>query len=168
MSKPSPLNEQERADLVAYLDGELEGEAARAIEQKLALDPAARAEADALRRTWQLLDYLPKSEPSADFTRRTLTRLGPTLTASWPAAARKRRRWQRLLVGGGWAAALVLAALGGFYAFNRMTPAEPGDAELVRDLNVIKNKRVFELVEDFDGVRELDTPELFGADSPGS
>ena len=32
MSQPSPLNEQEQAELVAYLDGELAGEAARKLE----------------------------------------------------------------------------------------------------------------------------------------
>ena len=64
MPNSSPLNERERADLVAWLDGELEGE-------------AARAEADALRKTWELLDYLPRPEPSASFTHRTLSRLAP-------------------------------------------------------------------------------------------
>jgi len=39
MSNPGPLDEQERADLVAYLDGELGGEAARALEAKLSLNP---------------------------------------------------------------------------------------------------------------------------------
>jgi anti-sigma factor RsiW len=168
MNDPSAFNEQERADLVAYLDGELEGEGARAIEQKLALDPAAREEAEALKRTWELLDFLPKSEPSADFAAQTLTRLGPALTLAVPVTSRKARRWRRALVGTGWAAALILAALGGFYGFNRIAPAEPGDPELARDLNVVKNRRVFELVEDLDGVRELDTAELFGADGPGS
>ncbi len=168
MSNPSAFDDQERADLVAYLDGELEGERARALEQKLALDPAARDEADSLKRTWELLDFLPKSEPSPSFAAQTLTRLGPALTLAVPVGSRKRGRWRRALIGTGWAAALVLAALGGFYGFNRTAPSEPGDPELVRDLNVIKNRRVFELVEDLDGVRELDTAELFGADGPGS
>jgi len=77
MTEPSHFSEQERADLVAYLDGELTGEAARALEAKLSLDPAARAEADALRRTWELLDFLPRPQPSLRFTHRTLERLSP-------------------------------------------------------------------------------------------
>jgi anti-sigma factor RsiW len=167
MSQPSVFGPNERGDLVAYLDGELEGQAARAMEQKLALDPAARAEAESLKRTWDMLDFLPKAEPSADFTRRTVTRLGPALTGARPPAAR-RRRWRRVFFGAGWAAALVLSALGGFAGVNRLVPREPGDAELVKDLNVIKNRRVYELVEDIDFIRELDNPEAFGADSPGS
>src|SRR4051812_30678918 len=77
MTIPSGLSEQERADLVAYLDGELTGEAARALEAKITLDPQARAEAETLKRTWELLDFLPKPEPSASFTHRTLSRINP-------------------------------------------------------------------------------------------
>ena len=93
MPNSSPLNERERADLVAWLDGELEGEAARALEAKVSLDPAARAEADALRKTWELLDYLPRPGPSASFTHRTLSRLAPA-PAPRPTAW---RRWRRSL-----------------------------------------------------------------------
>src|SRR5689334_13497098 len=72
--KPT-LSEQDRADLVAYLDGELPRPARHALEAKLSLDPRARAEADALRRTWELLDYLPRPQPSSGFTNRTLERI---------------------------------------------------------------------------------------------
>jgi anti-sigma factor RsiW len=166
MSKSSPLDEQERADLVAWLDGELEGEAARSLEAKLSLDPAARAEADALRRTWELLDYLPRPEPSASFTNRTLSRLAP-------APARQRptlwQRWRRPVLGAGWAAALVLAAVGGYAGYNRFAaPPEPGERELVRDLRVIENKRYYDGVEDIDFLRALDQPDLFGDDGPGA
>ncbi len=71
----SALNERDKEDLVAYLDGELDEEAARALEAKLNLDPQARAEADALKQAWGLLDYLPRSEPSPTFTHRTLEKL---------------------------------------------------------------------------------------------
>ena len=48
----SSLSEEDRANLVAYLDGELDDDAARALEAKLSLDPDARAEAETLRKTW--------------------------------------------------------------------------------------------------------------------
>ncbi|MBA4187166.1 MAG: hypothetical protein C0467_04025 [Planctomycetaceae bacterium] len=63
------------AELVAYLDGELEPSAARKVEVRLAADPAARAKATALKKTFGLLDYLPKPEPSPTFASRTLERL---------------------------------------------------------------------------------------------
>lgn len=81
MSEPSPLSERERADLVAYLDGELTGEAARALEGKLSRHPEVRAEAEALRRTWAMLDFLPRAKPSTDFTHRTMEKLTPIRNA---------------------------------------------------------------------------------------
>jgi len=162
MSTPSPFDDKERANLVAYLDGELEAEAARSIEQKLALDPAARAEVDTLKKTWEMLDYLPKSEPSPTFTHRTLERVGPITTGKLGAAASWPRR--PLLFGAGWAAAFVLSALGGYAGYQRLAPREPGDTELVSDLLVIENKRLYELIEDVEFVQELDHPDLFGAE----
>jgi anti-sigma factor RsiW len=163
MSEPRPLNEQEQADLVAYLDGELGGEAARKVEARVAQDPNVRAEADALKRTWDLLDFLPKPEPSPDFTHRTLERLEPVRQAD---LRRPRRFWRRAFLGGGWAAALVLAALGGYAGFNRLAPREPGDRELVRDLGVIESKRLLEPVEDLEELEQL--ARLFGDGGPGS
>src|SRR5882724_4743238 len=110
------LSDEDRANLVAFLDGELDEATAHALESKLSLDPLARAEADALRRTWELLDYLPKPEPSTDFTNRTLERLSvqqPRSSTILPLAgpSLRRRRWVLPL---GWVAAVLLAAAGGF------------------------------------------------------
>src|SRR5262249_17230514 len=78
------LSDEDRANLVAYLDGELDEASAQALEAKLNTDPRARAEAETLRRTWELLDYLPRAEVSTSFTHRTLERLA-VRTASGPA-----------------------------------------------------------------------------------
>src|SRR5437016_5632947 len=113
MSKDqTALNETERENLSAYLDGELAPEAARSLEAKLNTDPQARAEADSLRKTWELLDYLPRPAASATFTSRTLQ----CVAAVQPAAVRRlsfgdRRRWT---LGLGWAAAVLLAGTVGF------------------------------------------------------
>jgi anti-sigma factor RsiW len=168
---PSNLNEQERADLVAYLDGELEAETAQALEAKLARDPAARAEVEQLRRAWELLDFLPKPEPSASFTHRTLQRVGPAATA----ARRKRapRQLPRWAFGLGWAASVLFALAGGYLALTLLLRGGPrgndtSDQDLVRDLRVIENKRMYELVDDFEFLKDLDHPDLFGEDPHGS
>jgi hypothetical protein len=62
-------------ELIAYLDGELDPAAARKVEARMAADPKLRARAESLRRSYALLDFLPKSEPSATFTSRTLDKL---------------------------------------------------------------------------------------------
>jgi anti-sigma factor RsiW len=170
MSQPPPLTNKEKADLVAYLDGELTGEAARAIETKLSLNPAARAEADSLRRAWDMLDFLPRPEPSPSFTSRTLSKLAPLRDSKAPPsvpAKKSNRPWRAALLGLGWAAAVFLASLGGFVGYNTAVPREPGERELVRDLRLIENKRFYDVVDDLDFLRGLDQPDLFGEEPAG-
>src|SRR5579883_2175734 len=155
MSEPTPLSERERADLIAYLDGELKGDAARRVETRIAREPAVREEADALRRAWDMLDYLPQPEPSPQFTHRTLGKLTP-VSAPVAPAVRPRRRFARLAVAAGWAAAVVVALGTGYEVARRRTPREPGEPELVHDLRVIENKRLYDPIDDFEFVRELD------------
>jgi anti-sigma factor RsiW len=164
MTEPSHLSEQERTDLVAYLDGELAGEAARALEARLSLDPAARAEADALRRTWELLDYLPRPQPSLRFTHRTLERLSPVRADE----QQRRRRWRLRSLGLGWVAALLVAGWTGYAAYNWLVPREPGERQLLQDLRIIENKRLYERMEALDFWRALESPDLFGEDSSNS
>jgi hypothetical protein len=80
------------SELVAFLDGELDAPGNEAVEAKISLDSTVRAEADALKRAWDLLDYLPRPEPTANFTERTVSRIEPvrqsgkTLPVSGPAS----------------------------------------------------------------------------------
>jgi len=166
MANHSSLSDEDRENLVAYLDGELDEEAARALETKLNLDPKARTEAEQLHRAWDLLDYLPRPEPSASFTNRTLERvsvLRPTLTANGTG-----RRWRSWAVGVGWAAAVLLAGAGGFAAVGLFESKETIPQELVRDLRIIENKRLYDPVDDIDFLRQLDAPDLFGDDGHDS
>ena len=56
------LTPDERADLVAYVDGELPETHARSIATKLTHSATARREVEMLQKTWELLDYLPRPE----------------------------------------------------------------------------------------------------------
>ena len=168
MSKQAPLTEQERANLVAYLDGEHESQDAAALEAKLSLNPNARAEAETLRRTWDLLDFLPRPEPSPNFTHDTMERIS-VLT---PVARSPRWRWQPWALGFGWAAALLVVSTVGFAggkllhrgAVPASEPIVVNDETLVRELSVIENKRLYDNVESIDFLRALanpDDPDLF-------
>src|SRR6516225_9156928 len=130
MKELSPLNDDERAELIAYLDGELDESASRALEAKLSTNPKVRAEADALRRTWELLDYLPRTEPSASFTQRTVSRI----SAVRPTQPTPAGRWRGWVGGLSWAAAVLLCGVAGYAAMTRMHTKEANDDELVRDL----------------------------------
>jgi anti-sigma factor RsiW len=164
------MTDQERADLVAFLDGELTGEEARAVEARLNLDPRARAEAESLKRTWELLDFLPRPEPSPSFTERTLSRLDPAEVArsgSRGVPAAPPPRWRRAALVAAWAASLLLAGWLGYRGYQWAAPREPGEAELVRDLRLIENLRFYELVDDVGLLEQLDDPDLFGEETGG-
>ena len=127
-------------ELVAFLDGELGAEENEAIEAKISLDAGVRAEADALKKTWDLLDYLPRPEPSPHFTERTISRIdlpksspvktkdGPTPaksdSANGPRFAATSSKMVPLVPRSGgkglflsvlWIVAVVLAGLGGYF-----------------------------------------------------
>src|SRR3954470_9872953 len=80
-SKPTPEADDPKdgatEELVAYLDGELDPKANEAMATKLSLDSKLRAEADALQRAWDILDVLPRPQPSAAFTTRTVSQAIP-------------------------------------------------------------------------------------------
>jgi anti-sigma factor RsiW len=162
-----PLNEDEKAELVAYLDGELDEPATQAIEAMLATNPDARAELDSLKQTWGMLDYLPKASPSPNFTNRTLEKLSLESIRTAPAsksvpAAPRRVRW-RLAVG--WAASVMLAIGLGYWAAPHLFPAansEPSDEPLVRHLPILEKWRFYENVDDRDFINGLAQPDLFG------
>jgi anti-sigma factor RsiW len=169
MAKLPPLSDEDRENLVAYLDGELGSKAARALEAKLNLDAEARAEAEALRRTWEMLDYLPRPEPTATFSSRTLERVSALQTV---VTASDGRRWPTWVPASVWAAALLLACTLGYVAVSWLSTksslGEPApridDQLLARDLRLIENQRLYELVDDIGFLRQLDDPDLFGDD----
>jgi anti-sigma factor RsiW len=181
MANLPPLSEEERAELVAYLDGELPKPAALALEAKLNTDPRLRSEVDTLRGTWEMLDYLPKPQPSANFTSRTLDRVSairPVGRASGvshdPGNRERAPRWRHWVLGTGWAAGVLVAVVagygGGHWLSNRTRPSAPGHAvdlqpQLVKDFRIIENRHLYEHVDDMDFLRALLDPELFGEDN---
>ncbi len=167
MTKKRPLSEEEQADLVAYLDGELDDQASQTLETRLSQEPAVRAEADALKQAWDLLDYLPRPEPSANFTNRTMERLQPIKAQSAPVPVAPPWRARLLVVG--WVAAVVLAFVGGASGYHFYAALQPpSDRELVRELRLIENKRLYEIGENIEFLRQLDQPDLFGDEAAGS
>src|SRR5438552_14163436 len=162
----STLNDRDRENLTAYLDGELDPKAAQDLEAKINVDPEARKEVDALRQAWGMLDYLPKAAPPAGFTHRTLERvtldMGHAVTTGTMSAWRVPAPVRAL----GWVLGIALmAGLGlgaGRLLFPKPGPSPDPDLELVRHLPVIENWRYYEKVDDMDFLRGLDQPELFG------
>jgi anti-sigma factor RsiW len=156
MANLNQFDDNDRENLVAYLDGELDAAAAQALEAKLGLDPKARREADLLRKTWDLLDYLPRPEPSPTFTTKTLDRLAVL-------QARPRPKWPRRLA---WTFALLLAFALGFLVGRGAAAWRDSRFDhphVLRDLPLLENLRLYRHIEDFDFLERLaNDPELFG------
>lgn len=87
--------------LVAYLDGELDGDDSALLDQSLANDAALRNRLEKLKVTWDLLDDLPDIQPQRDLTQSTIAMV--TLSLKQEQAAGSRRwssnRWVLLGVG---------------------------------------------------------------------
>jgi anti-sigma factor RsiW len=175
MSKPSSLTAQDRDNLVAYLDGELDEKTVRALEAKLARDPQARSELEALKRTGNMLEYLPRGEASPQFTSRTIERLStiqPAMiaaadsdqTALEPSGPRLPNGWP---VFAGWSLGILAAALLGYFGTRaywlRQRPSLPQDmdAALIQDLRLYENKRLYDQVDNVNFLRSLDVSKLF-------
>jgi anti-sigma factor RsiW len=168
----STLNDRDRDNLTAYLDGELDRKTARDLEAKINLDPEARKEVEALKKAWGMLDYLPKAQSPAGFTHRTMERLSlekiGQATQTGNMARQRSSFWLRTA---GWAAAILVAVGVGLGAGQFLRPkSEPvveSDEPLIRHLRVLEKWRQYEHVEDIGFLRALDHPDLFG-DEQGS
>ncbi len=161
----SSLNDDDRANLTAYLDGELDEETAQALEVKLSQDPDARAEVEELKQAWTMLDYLPQPALSTSFTHRTMEKLAvekrPVETGKMPTV--RPATWLGPI---GWAAAVLLAAGVGWFASQRIwQPAPDPDEALVKQLRIIEKWRAYDLVDDVGFLKQLDHPDLFGDDA---
>jgi len=172
MAKQQPLTEEERAELVAYLDGELPKSAVRTLEAKLTTDPRMRTELETLRKTWELLDHLPKPTPSPDFASRTLDRVSTIRMP--PRQLKSHGGWRPWTMGASWAAAVILALLigyqGGYFVSSRSGRVENSRSkdiqpQMVEDFRVIENQRLYVHADDLDFLRALQDPGLFGEDN---
>lgn len=178
------------AELIAYLDGELEPAAARELEDRLDADPNLRARAEGLKRSYDLLDFLPKPEPSPTFATRTMDKLPvsgtrPAVSTAETAATPAPAGFSSLSFTGmqpaaggpswAWAACLALAvalALGiGYlgtaalraYVFPPTEPKEPGNDSIpVADVRLIERLPLYAAVDDLEYLNQLGTPEFFG------
>ena len=99
--------------LVAYLDGELDPQQSRRIEEMLANDPEVQKSLQQLDRTWGLLDELDTSEVSSEAAQSTLEmvalEVGQDAIEQRTALPRRRRR--RLAIFSGSLSAAAVAGV---------------------------------------------------------
>lgn len=153
MDRLSRLTTAQRADLAAYLDGELEEEPTTAIESVLAQSNVARNDVEMLARTYDMLDLLPRLSAPESFTEQTMTtirldQVRPDITeTAW---------YQRLRRGSvffAWSLAMVAASAVGFQITNSWVPNE--DEILVEDFGVIQDLDLYMEVGRFEFLQDL-------------
>ncbi|HJZ93751.1 MAG TPA: hypothetical protein VKE40_22945 [Gemmataceae bacterium] len=158
-------------ELVAYLDGELDPTAAESMAARMGLDPKLRAEADALQRAWDILDVLPRPQPSAAFATRTVSQVIPipaapngTLVVTTPMSAVPPARRPGAVFWAAAAAVVLVAGAGGYFGRQAIVPpSKPVSPEpTADDFSLMKNLRLYHHVDDIDYLKKLDSPELFG------
>ncbi len=144
--------------LVAYLDGELDADATRQFEERLARDANLRRELLLLQRSWDMLDRLPRADVDAKFTRTTVEMI--TVAAAedvhreqQAAPARKMRRWTVAL------GSLLVAGLLGYGLLRLLLPTP--NAQLLRDLPILENLELYQRGVDVDFIRQLHQEKLF-------
>ncbi len=145
-------NEPPDAELVAYLDGELDSRAVAAIESRLADDAEYRQQLQQLQESWALLDLLETPAVSEDFTQTTLEM---TVVAARDATQQMRietprrriKMWVLALVG------CVVSVVAGFVMFRLLSP-DP-DRRLLQDLPLIENVDYYTYGDDIAFIRLL-------------
>src|SRR5689334_14152761 len=152
-------SQQELEDeLTAYLDGELDAESVRRVEERLARDESYRTQLQKLERTWGLLDGLPRASVDEKFTKTTLEMVALSAAQDADAALRAapvRQRRQRLAGLISMAAALLV----GFAIGHQVWP-DPNQ-KLLADLPVLENLDLYYQVDDIAFLRELVREHVF-------
>lgn len=150
------LTDDDRRDLVAYLDGELPPDAAARVEARMLSDDAYRAEMQALQGTFDMLEDLPISTVGPNFTRTTVEVAAIDFTRS-PAKA-------SFDISKALPAALVLlcvlsaAAFGFAWQRNRQLLPE---RQAVREFPILENYDAYRWVGDVEFLRRLHDEGIF-------
>ncbi len=154
------LNPEERANLIAFLDGELTETEARVIATKLSLSPTARREVDAIKQTWELLDHLSLPKASPIFSEQTLTsiRALEARAGFWEQTA---GRWLAQSIRLAVCLGVAIVSLGIGFALTRWVWPDPL-ARLVRDLSIAEHLDEYKEAGSFDFLEELVNTKEFG------
>ena len=163
-AEPKPTEETQDdfpADLVAYLDGELDVEQTRIVEERLSHDADYRRQLRELQTAWDLLDFLPAADVDESFTRTTVAMVAVSASGDVERVAERRgRRKSRLWWTGTVAAATAFAA--GYAAVAVVVSRE--NRRLLRDLPVIQRLDQYRYADNVEFLRLLEREGLFTDD----
>lgn len=141
--------------MVVYLDGQLDDQQRKQLEDKLLVDDQARQHLAELQKSWDALDALPRAQCSQSFTESTV-KLVVKDAIQLKAKTNRWRQPMRLAVG----ATVVLASLLiGYVSMHHWLTAE--DRQLLQDMELIENWEKYEAVGDLPFLKRLEQEDLF-------
>jgi anti-sigma factor RsiW len=150
--------EQMHEELTSYLDGELDGDEVRRVEERLVRDPSYQAELQRLDRAWDLLDRLPRNAVSDAFTKSTIEMVAVAASqeadavhVAWPLKQRRQRIASAL--------AVLAAGFAGF-AIGHWAWPNPNQ-KLLEDLPVLQNFELYYQADNIDFLHLLESENLF-------
>jgi len=137
MNQLARLTAEDRDNLTAYLDGELDENATRRIESILTSSEVARTDVEVLARTYELLDLLPRPASGKEFTEKTIA----TAKQEEYREPITHQAWFRYVEQSlpliGWSFAVFLAACCGFAITHQWVPQQ--EDLLLEELPLIQN-----------------------------
>ena len=148
MEKLTRLTTEQRDNLTAYLDGELDEDGTRQIETVLANSTVARNDVEVLAKTYELLDLLPRPRASGEFSEKTMQTAKLGEVRKDPRQTVWYRHGSRIIRWGSWAALLFIAACVGYSMANSRIPQH--DDVLLDNLEVIQRLDDYEKAGSFE------------------
>jgi len=135
----------EQAEMVAYLDGELDVQQVADVEKRLSEDSEYRVRLQQLQQAWDLLDELPRSKGDEQFTRSTVE-----IVVVKAREEAERRTWLPRLGG---LLLVVGVSLAGYLLSWQL--ANRDNRQLVQDLPVIEKMSQYKQAESLEFLRML-------------
>ncbi|APW59692.1 anti-sigma factor family protein [Paludisphaera borealis] len=154
------LNPEERANLVAFIDGELTEVESRSLTTKLTHSATARREVELLKKTWDVLDSLPRPTVTEQFHERTLTYVR-SLELRAESRYAPAKKWGETFLK--LAVCLLIAAAGvasGFAVTRQVWPVP--EERVIRDLSLAEHLDEYLEVGSFEFLDELKNSAEFG------
>ncbi len=144
--------------LIAYLDGELNTEAARQLDQRLANEPQLQQRLQQHQRAWDMLDELPHTDVGERFTHTTVEMVAVSIADHVDETSQTTARRSKLVWLAGGMLSIAASIVGYFVVASALSNP---NRQLVEDLRVIENLDAYRAAEDIEFLRALESEGLF-------
>jgi anti-sigma factor RsiW len=145
-------------ELMAYLDGELDADRRRQLDEQISGNSELRRQIKELQQTWDLLDELPREPVGDEFTRITVEMVAVQADEETQRQSRRADRWRRAALCAGIVAAVASAVAGYFVSHSILS--QP-NRRLVEDLPIIQQLDAYQSAESIEFLRMLEREGLF-------